>query len=268
MSPVAPTWSGTVELKPRLVAGLDVKATYFNIDYRDRLASPFTSVLSALYNPIYDDFIAYDPSAADVNALIATVPGGLVGRTRPARRSIPGEWVRSSTRRYATVSAERIHGIDVDADYRIELGRPGTLRLSGSASYLVSAQQLAAGQPFLPLAGTIFHPPHWRGRAGMTWDVHGKSLPSIRQLCRLEHRRRACGPARGQRVHDARLHRHLAQRSSDGPLRNVELRLAALNILNQKPHVIRIVYPSEAPYNSTNESPVGRFLGASLRKVW
>ena len=53
-----------------------------------------------------------------------------------------------------------------------------------------------------------------------------------------------------------------------GLLRNVELRLVALNVLNQKPHVIRIVYPSEAPYDSTNESPVGRFLGASVRKAW
>jgi hypothetical protein len=53
-----------------------------------------------------------------------------------------------------------------------------------------------------------------------------------------------------------------------GLLHNVEFRLVALNVLNQKPHVIRIVYPSEAPYDSTNESPVGRFLGASARKLW
>ena len=53
-----------------------------------------------------------------------------------------------------------------------------------------------------------------------------------------------------------------------GPLHNLELRLSALNIFNAKPHVIRIVYPGEAPYDSTNESPVGRFLGASIRKVW
>ena len=209
----ATTWSGTVEFKPRLVAGLDVKATYFNIDYRDRLASPFTSVLSALYNPIYDDFIAYDPSAAEVNALIATVPGGLVNETgAPFDPAGVGAIVDTSLR---NSERQRIHGIDIDADYRIELGRSGTLRLSGSASHLVSAQQLSAGQPFLPLAGTIFHPPHWRGRAGHDVGRPRQEPFGIRQLCRLQHGRRACGPARGQRVHDARPHRHLAQRSSD-----------------------------------------------------
>jgi outer membrane receptor protein involved in Fe transport len=53
-----------------------------------------------------------------------------------------------------------------------------------------------------------------------------------------------------------------------GLFRNVELRLSVLNALNEKPHLIHVVYPEEAPYDSTNESPVGRFVGASIRKVW
>jgi len=51
-------------------------------------------------------------------------------------------------------------------------------------------------------------------------------------------------------------------------LRNMELRLSALNVLNARPHFIRSVFPEEAPYDSTNESPVGRFLGVSIRKRW
>jgi outer membrane receptor protein involved in Fe transport len=64
------------------------------------------------------------------------------------------------------------------------------------------------------------------------------------------------------------LNASLRTAADTGPLRNVELRLSALNVLDQKPHLIRVVFPEEAPYDSTNESPVGRFIGVSIRKVW
>jgi outer membrane receptor protein involved in Fe transport len=262
----ATTWSGTLEVKPRFIPGLDLRATYFHIDYRDRLASPFTSVLSALYNPLYDDFITYDPSAADVNALIATIPGGLTNQTGAAFDPAGvGAIVDTSLR---NSERQRIHGVDLDADYRLDFGRSGTLQLSGSASHLHSDQQLSAGQPFFPLAGTIFHPPHWRGRAGMTWDRRGQSLSAFVNYS---------GPNTDNVLATLRqvsafttldLTATLRTQVATGPLHKVELRLSALNVLNQKPHVIRIVYPSEAPYDSTNESPLGRFLGASIRKVW
>jgi len=52
------------------------------------------------------------------------------------------------------------------------------------------------------------------------------------------------------------------------PFRNLELRVSALNVLNEKPSPIRTGSLGGAPYDSTNQSPVGRFLGLSLRKVW
>ena len=263
----ATTWSGTIEWKPRLVRGLRLQATYFHIGYRDRLATPFTSgVLSALYNPIYDNFITYDPTASEVNALIATIPGGLINQTgAPFDPAGVGAIVDTSLR---NSERQRIHGVDIDGDYRVDLGRSGKLLLTTSASYLKSDQQLAAGQPFFQLAGTIFHPPHWRGYGGVTWDSGGQSVsafvnyvgPTTDDVLAAERRVGA--------FTTLDLTASLRPDVPSGPLRNVELRLVALNVLNQKPHVIRIVYPSEAPYDSTNESPVGRFLGVSLRKVW
>jgi outer membrane receptor protein involved in Fe transport len=173
----ATTWSGTFELRPRFIPGLDLQATYFHIDYRDRIAEPLTSVLSALYNPLYDDFIVYNPSAAQVNALIAALPGGLSNQTGapfdPAGvGAIVDESLRNSER-------QKIRGVDLNADYRLTLGPKETLLLTAAASYLRSKQQLSAGQPYLPLAGTIFHPPHWRGRAGLIWNRKGANLSSF-----------------------------------------------------------------------------------------
>ena len=262
----ATTWSGTIEVMPSFVPGLRLQATYFHIDYRDRLATPFTSVASALYNPLYDDFITYNPSATDVNALIATIPGGLINQTGvPFDPAGVGAIVDTSLR---NSERQRIHGLDFDGDYRLDFGRAGRLLLTASASYLQSDQQLAAGQPFLPLAGTIFHPPHWRGRAGLTWDRNGQGVSGSVNYSGPNTDNVLADERRVSAFTTVDLTATLRTRVGTGPLHNVELRLVALNILNQKPHVIRIVYPSEAPYDSTNESPVGRFLGASLRKVW
>src|SRR6185437_9826700 len=101
------------------------------------------------------------------------IPGGLINETgAPFNPAGVGAIVDASLR---NSERQRIHGVDLDANYRLAVGRSGTLLLIGSTSHLDSDQQLSAGQPFLPLAGTIFHPPHWRGRAGMTWDGHGQS---------------------------------------------------------------------------------------------
>jgi outer membrane receptor protein involved in Fe transport len=262
----ATTWSGTLEAKPRIIPGLDLQATYFHIDYRDRLATPFTSVVSALFNPLYDDFITYNPSASAVNALIATIPGGLINETgAPFNPAGVGAIVDASLR---NSERQRIHGVDLDANYRLAVGRSGTLLLIGSTSHLDSDQQLSAGQPFLPLAGTIFHPPHWRGRAGMTWDGHGQSLSAFVNYVGPTIDNVFANLKQVSAFTTFDLTATLRPRTSAGPLRHVEMRLSALNLLNQKPHVIRIVFPGEAPYDSTNESPVGRFLGASVRKVW
>lgn len=262
----ATTWSGTIELAPRALGGLDVRATYFHIDYRDRIAAPVTSVLTALFNPLFSNFITYDPSAAEVNALVAALPGGLVNQTgAPFDPAAVGAIIDDSIR---NTERQQIRGIDLSADYHVDLGGDGRLLLTGAASYLRSDQQLAAGQPLLQLAGTIFNPPHWRGRAGAVWDRGRSELAAFADYL---------GPRRDNRFPVIEtipafvtldLTAGVRADSGRGPLRNLEIRLSALNLLNQKPHFIRNAAPEAAPYDSTNESPVGRFIGLALRKTW
>jgi iron complex outermembrane recepter protein len=262
----ATTWSGTLELTPRIVPGLDFRATYFHVDYRDRIAAPLTSVLTALYNPLYGDLIIYNPPASGVNALIATLPGGLINETgAPFDPSDVGAIIDASIR---NTERQRIHGVDLNADYRVDLGGRGKLLLTGAASYLESDQQLAANQPVVQLAGTIFNPPHWRGRAGAVWDGKRAGVSAFVNYV---------GPTTDNRFPAIEtigafvtldLNASLRTGANAGPLRNIEVRLSALNVFNEKPHFIRNAAPEAAPYDSTNESPVGRFLGISVRKVW
>ena len=95
----ATTWSGTLELRPPFIPGLDLQATYFNVDYRGRIASPFTNVLTALFNPLFSDLITYNPSAAEVNALIASTARR---PCQPDRRTVRSGGCRRDRRRSAS----------------------------------------------------------------------------------------------------------------------------------------------------------------------
>lgn len=262
----ATTWSATAELRPHWVPGLTLQTTYFHIDYRDRLAHPIPSVLTALFNPLYDDLIVYDPSAADVNALIATLPGGLVNQTgAPFDPSNVGAIIDGAVR---NSERQRIHGVDFNADYALDLERGGKLLVTGAASYLESDQQLAPNQPVFALAGTIFNPPHWRGRAGAAWDGVPFGLSAFVNYVGPTKDNRFPTVSRIGSFVTLDLNASLRTAGSSEPFRNLEVRLSALNVLNQKPHFIRNAFPEGAPYDSTNESPVGRFLGVSVRKIW
>jgi iron complex outermembrane receptor protein len=260
------TWSGTLEARPRLVPGLHLQATYFHVDYRDRIAEPIVSVLTALFNPLYSDLIVYDPTAAEVNAVIASAPGGLVNETGgPFDPSAVGAIIDASIRNTAR---QRIHGVDFAGDYRFDTAAGATLLLTGTASYLASNQQLTADQPIVQLAGTIFHPPHWRGRLGAVWSRKQVSFSAFVNYIGSTTDNRFTPERRVGSFTTLDLNGTFRTKAAEGPFANMELRVSALNILNEKPSPIRTGTLGGAPYDSTNQSPIGRFLGVSLRKVW
>jgi iron complex outermembrane recepter protein len=262
----ATTWSGTIELKPGMAPGLDLQASYFDIDYRGRIGSPLFGTLTSLGNPLFSDLIVFNPSAAEVNALVASLPQGLSNQTgQPFDPASVGAIIDSSLRNTAH---QRIHGLDLSADYRLDFGRAGRLLFTGTASYLHSNQQLAANQPVIPMAGTIFNPPHWRGRAGAIWEGATAGFSALLNYVGSTIDNRFPDNERIGPFVSLDLNASVRTRAETGPFRNIELRLSALNVLNEKPRVIRNSEPEAPPYDSTNQSPVGRFLGLSIRKIW
>jgi hypothetical protein len=118
------------------------------------------------------------------------------------------------------------------------------------------------------MAGTIFNPPHWRGRAGALWEGSLASLSAyLNYIGATRDNRFPAVETVGSFV-TLDVSASLLGGTSAGPLRNTELRLSALNLLGEKPDIIRNSQPEAPPYDSTNQSPVGRFVSLSLRKVW
>ena len=262
----ATTWSATAGLSPHWILGLDLQASYFHVDYRDRIGTPLTGTLTSLGNPLFRDLITFNPTADEVNALIARFPQGLINETGgPFNSADVGAIIDSTLQNSAS---QRIRGVDLSADYHLDLAPDSKLLLTASASYLKSDQQLAAGQPVIQMAGTIFNPPHWRGRGGASWEGRRFGLSAFVNYVGSTIDNRFPANDRVGAFVTLDVNASLRTGAEAGALGNLELRISALNLLNEEPDRIANSEPEAPPYDSTNQSPVGRFVAFSVRKMW
>ncbi len=262
----AANWSASLELRPRFLAGLRLEVGYFDIDYEDRIGTPLSGTLSSLANPVFRDLITFNPGAADVNALIATYPQGFSNQTgQPFDPAKVGAIIDGAIRNTAR---DRVRGVDMLADYRADLGDGRRLSLSAAASYLETDTQLAPNQPVFERAGTIFNPPHWRARFGAAWQGRQGGVSAYLNYVGSTRDNRFPVVERVGSFVTLDLNASFRTGAAAGPLGNVEIRISALNLLNEEPDIIRNSQPEAPSYDSTNQSPVGRFVGLSIRKSW
>jgi len=260
----ARSWSATLALHPPQLSGATVELSYFSTRYADRIVNPIPLLARALGDPIYRDQIAFHPSSEQQAAIISgahqfiNVSGAAYDPTNVVA-------VIDS----ANVNAGRqsIKGIDALVRYQANIGR-GALGVTLNASYLDSEQQLAPAQPVQQLAGRLFNPPHWRARGMLSWDdgplglaatishIGGVSDPRSTPAVRID----------GMTAVDLTGRYRIADGA--GPLNGIELTVSLQNIFNDAPTTIATSVYYDTPYDSTNYSPVGRFVAVGLAKKW
>lgn len=255
----------SIELRPRFLDGLRIEASWFDIDYRDRIASPITNTLASLADPLVADFVDLSPTRQQLLDYIATLPLGLSNQTgRPFDPANVAGIVDTSLRNTAR---EHVQGVDLALDYRVDLGG-NQLRLAGAVSYLDVDRQLRPGQPTAPRTGVIFTPPHWRARGSASWETREVQLAvALNYLgSTLDTTFPDAEPIGAFTTLD--LSGSWRPAADHGPLRNLELRLSVQNLLNEEPDPIRNTDPAGIPFDSTNQSPVGRFVSISVTRQW
>lgn len=251
-------WTVSAQLTP--ARGLELTAAWYRIDYSDRVATPIPSLLGALDNPLYAGLITLNPSAALLDEIIA---GSLLGLENSSGRVYdPATTVAFIDNRDRNIARQLYRGIDLGARYRIDLAAGETLTLTASGSLLKSRQQILARQPWTPLASTLFHPPRFRARAGAAYGSDRASIAAfVNHMSGLDDDRQA---VRIRIPSYTSVDLTAGFRFGAG----TEVSLAALNLFNAKPTAIRTALPSDPPYDTTNYSPAGRFVGVTLRQEW
>lgn len=262
----ATTWTATLTATPAFAEGLRIEVSYFHTRYRDRVVEPAGAGYQVFGSAIYDQLVRLDPTIDEVNAIAAVLPLGLVNQTGlPFDPANVGAVVDNSLQNAASQS---LQGVDLSADYRIELGNEDQLQLTAAAGYLESDQQLSAGQPRTERAGTIFDPPHWRARGSATWQRGNFTLtPSVTYIGgTLDDRYVPFVRVGSFTSIDAVA--QVRTTETTGLLAGIDVTLAVLNIFNERPALIRNSSAAAPTYDATNYPVAGRSVSLTLSKAW
>jgi outer membrane receptor protein involved in Fe transport len=261
----ATTWSATLELHPRPVPQLRLEISYFNVKYHDRIIAPVTFLSQALSDPVYAGFVTRNPTAA---ALAAAFAGRTLTNNLTGAPYDPATVAAIIDNRNANVAFRALDGVDVGLSYRLDAGAFGAITALVDGSYLDSRQKLTPQQPVTQLSGTIFNPPRYRGRGGLTWTKNDLvASVFVNHIGRVTDTRSVQRPGvRGMTTLDVAL--RLKQIRSTGLLAATEVALSASNLLDRAPATIANTLVLNASYDSTNYSPVGRFLSLAVIKRW
>lgn len=258
----ATSWTVGIDIRPGAASGPSARISYFDIDYRDRISSPASALLTyftnrAVYAPIIDD----TPDPAEVAAYFAspyfvrfsTVPASAVTAIVDARTQ--------------NLSAQRQRGLDLDLHYRAPLGR-GSLELGASGTYLLTfSQRLTGTAPSIELVDTVGNPPdlRLRGRA-----LYGAAGFGAALFANYTDGYRNASAGQQQRVGSwTTIDLQLSYRFEGGPLSGMRLALSASNLLDADPP--RTVYRLPAAtlgFDLENASPIGRVFAIQVSRQW
>jgi iron complex outermembrane recepter protein len=256
----------SVELKPRFLDGLRIEASWYDIDYRDRIASPISDLLSALTNPASANFVQFSPSASQLQALIVEAPLGLSNQSgQPYDPAQVAAVVDSSLHNTAR---ERIRGVDLAIEYGVRTGTDSRIAITGAATYLDAKRQSAANLPYEDRSGLIFTPPKFRARGSASWETSAVQVSASLNYLDGTLDNRLPATTRIGAFTTLDLSGSYRTGEGHGLLANLELRLNVQNLLNETPDLIRMSDPTWVPFDSTNQSAIGRFVSFSVTKQW
>ncbi|SER14587.1 Outer membrane receptor for ferrienterochelin and colicins [Sphingobium sp. YR768] len=261
----ATTWTASVAITPTFLDGFKAEIGYFNIRYRNRIASPVASSGRA-FQPVYSDFIQANPGALDVLSAIDGITGVFTNLTTG---TFDPAAVSAIFRNYLqNISVQRLEGVDFSASYRRDLGPYGQLSLKGSASYLDSIREIAPGLPLVEQAGIIFTLPHWRGRLGASWQRDNVTLSAIGTYVGKTRDNRLSPTVKVSSFTTLDTVATIRSGAQRGLFADVEWQVGIQNLFNAKPPSIRATYAAEVQADSTNHSLYGRFVNFTLTKKW
>jgi len=257
----ATSWTVTTDYHPQAVPGFHVEASYFHIRYKDRVVQPIPLLSEALSNSQYARLVMANPSAAAQAATIA----GLPFFNDSSSSYDPADVISIVDDRNLNIAAQTIEGADLSVSLDHEMAGKQSINISGSGAYLHSRQQLLPTQPTAALAGTYYNPPRVRARAGIAWTNPVWMLSTFANYTGGERDNRTMANLHvgGMLTLDLSIRYRIP--GHVGPLGRLELFASADNVTNEKPNQTASSAAYDAAYDTTNYSPVGRFISGGLR---
>jgi outer membrane receptor protein involved in Fe transport len=259
------SWTIGFDFSPPHDRTFSMSATYFNVEYTNRIAAPILSGSLSLSSPDFAPFVVRSPGTDYLNHILGLGPV----TNNSDRPFAPGDVAAVVDDRLTNVAAQSAQGIDFSIKKSFEIDA-GELSVFANASWLDSTRKTLATTPEFALSGTIFNPSKYRARGGLTWTNDGLSAGAITNYSSGST---DTGVIPNQDIDawttvDATIAYRFQQ--TDGWLSGVRIAVSASNIFNQAPPFA--ASPSLAYrgiyFDSATASAIGRFVSLQIARAW
>jgi iron complex outermembrane recepter protein len=267
------SYSAGFDVRPTALPALSLSATYFHIEFENRIAVPSSStgVLTDLNDVLLTPFVARNPSLADVQAYFDSPNflGDFAGLGPAGVTAILDQ-------RFHNMTATEQSGVDLGATYGFTAG-PGRLNLSAAVTRLFDNDiQPVPGVPSFTLLDTLGQPLRWKARGALTW-AQGRFGAALSINYANSYENALFVPAQdidSWTTGDVHLSYSTDDSSAMNLLGGITIALTVNNITDEAPPLVQIpaskLLPGQnaLPFDSTNASPIGRFVSMQVTKRW
>lgn len=261
------SWTAGVEWRPAGTPDLLLSATWYDIDYDDRVTRPITgSLASAVFNPAFADVVDRSPLPAELLDLIDRAPFGLENFT--AAPFDPANVVALIDARNINVASWAVRGIDTRVAWNRKIGNDQSIGFDVTGTWTDSSQQLTATLPAVQLSGIAFNPPRYRARGSARYQAGPFSANvALNYIGALEDQRfteiQRLAPSG---IVDLGLTYSFQRGDRREP--SLAISLTIQNLFDDEPDIIGQTGPTDTPFDATNYSPIGRFIAFGIRRHW
>lgn len=252
----AENWTAGFDYIPAWFDGFALHATYYDIDFANRISDP-GNVAAALANPSgYEGFFFRNPSQAQIDYYLS-LPTSVSGSVPPDGIEVIWDG------RLTNLASLRVRGVDFSARYDFD-SDVGQIQVFASASLMLqyTVQSGPSNAPINAL-DTMFNPVDLRARAGVAWTNEPWSaslavnyVDEYTDAISTPNRRVAAWT-----TWDARL-THDFSAFGDG----AQVTLSAQNLFDEDPPFAN--NPIGYAFDPQGASPVGRSIAIEVRQRW
>jgi len=265
----ATTWTAGFDLRPQAVPGLSINATWFSIDYVDRLTDARFSLVPSVDPMIGTRYSSPpDPAVLEViRQLMQNDPGQYVDLA-----GVPLESVDATVDlRLMNTAGTKVSGVDFIVSHAFDT-TAGQFRTGLNANYLLNfEEQVARSVAPVDVVDTVFFPVDLRLTGSLGWSRNAWSATGF--INYVDSYRDNQLPDDVVRVAswttvDASV--AYAVPAGRGWGGGLSVRLNALNVLDRPPPTIfdRSASYANPGYDTENGHPLGRYVSLELAKSW
>lgn len=259
----ATTWTTGIDIQPPSVPGLNVQATYFNIDFKDRIDSA-DALFDAFTDPRWAPVVDRSPDP-ELLALLGSLQGSQ-NFTGGAFEFTDAEALIDD--RLRNLARVQTSGLDFSLSYALDSDL-GSLGFSLGGTYLFEQleQLIETDEPF-DLVGTVFNPPDLKLRSSISWGYEGFTTNfAVNYMDGFSDER--VDPVADVSSWTT-VDLNISYNTGDlrGLFGNTTFSLSALNLFDRDPPFVASFFGREINYDPANASPVGRAIAFQITKSW